>query len=107
MFGIQTYFISKAISYLIRILFFSIDNALLDKDIFLIFLVGLNIIDWVSLFISISFQIFIFSKGMVFNKKDYKIFSNHSLYRYDIVLSCCFIIKCKTYCSSFHSNTEF
>ena len=69
MFGIQTYFISKAISYLIRILFFSIDNTLLDKDIFLIFLLGLNIIDWVSLFISISFQIYIFSKGMVFNKK--------------------------------------
>ena len=69
MFGIQTYFISKAISYLIRILFFSIDNALLDKDIFLIFLLGLNIIDWVSLFISISFQIYIFSKGMVFNRK--------------------------------------
>jgi hypothetical protein len=40
MFGIQTYFISKAISYLIRILFFSIDNTLLDKDIFLIFLLG-------------------------------------------------------------------
>jgi len=69
MFGIQTYFISKAISYLIRILFFSIDNALLDKDIFLIFLLGLNIIDWVSLFISISFQIYIFSKGIVFNRK--------------------------------------
>jgi len=68
-FGIQTYFISKAISYLIRILLFSIDNALLDEDVFLIFLLGLNIIDWVSLFISISFQIYIFSKGMVFNKK--------------------------------------
>ena len=68
-FGIQAYFISKAISYLIRILLFSIDNALLDEDVFLIFLLGLNIIDWVSLFISISFQIYIFSKGMVFNKK--------------------------------------
>jgi len=68
-FGIQTYFISKAISYLIRILLFSIDNALLDEDVFLIFLLGLNIIDWVSLFISISFQIYIFSRGMVFNKK--------------------------------------
>ena len=34
MFGIQTYFISKAISYLIRIAFFTIDNTFLDRDIF-------------------------------------------------------------------------
>ena len=46
MFGIQTYFLSKALSYLIRILFFIIDNSILDQDIFLIFLLGLNVIDW-------------------------------------------------------------
>ncbi|SMF74031.1 cytosine permease [Candidatus Pelagibacter sp. HIMB1321] len=73
MFGIQTYFISKAISYLIRILIFSIDNSFLDKDIFLIFLLGLNIIDWFSLIMSIIFQTYLFSKGMVFNKKLIKI----------------------------------
>ena len=69
MFGIQTYFISKAISYLIRIAFFTIDNTFLDRDIFLTFLLGLNIIDWSSLIISILMQIYIFSKGMVYNKK--------------------------------------
>ena len=47
MFGIQTYFLSKAISYLIRILFFTYDKSILDKDIFLTFLLGLNLIDWV------------------------------------------------------------
>ena len=35
LFGIQTYFLSKAIGYLIRILFFTIDSSILDKDIFL------------------------------------------------------------------------
>ena len=69
MFGIQTYFLSKAISYLIRISFFTIDSSILDKDIFLIFLLGLNIIDWLSLVICIIVQIYIFSKGMLFNRK--------------------------------------
>ena len=69
MFGIQTYFLSKALGYLIRILFFTIDNAILDQDIFLIFLLGLNIIDWSTLVLSIIVQIYIFSKGMNYNKK--------------------------------------
>ena len=69
MFGIQTYFISKAISYLIRILFFTIDNTILDQEIFLIFLLGLNIIDWSSLILCIALQIYIFSQGMVYNRK--------------------------------------
>ena len=69
MFGIQTYFLSKAISYLIRILFFTIDSSILDRDIFLTFLLGLNIIDWSSLVICIIIQIYIFSKGMMYNRK--------------------------------------
>ena len=69
MFGIQTYFLSKALSYLIRIMIFSFDNALLDQDIFLIFLLGLNIIDWSSILIVIIIQFFLFSRGMNFNKK--------------------------------------
>ncbi|MDC0401153.1 cytosine permease, partial [Candidatus Pelagibacter sp.] len=63
MFGIQTYFISKAFSYLIRILIFSIDRSILDLDIFLIFLLGLNIIDWISITISILLQLFLFSRN--------------------------------------------
>ena len=69
MFGIQTYFLSKAVGYLIRILIFSIDNSLLDQEIFLTFLLGLNIIDWISFTVVIIFQALMFSVGMQFNKK--------------------------------------
>ena len=69
MFGIQTYFLSKAINYLIRILIFTIDKSILEQDIFLTFLLGLNVIDWLSLFICLVIQVYIFSNGMVFNRK--------------------------------------
>jgi nucleobase:cation symporter-1, NCS1 family len=69
MFGIQTYFLSKAVGYLIRILIFSIDNSLLDQDIFLIFLLGMNIIDWISFTSVIIVQALIFSVGIQLNKK--------------------------------------
>ena len=69
MFGVQTYFLSKIIGYLIRIIIFSADNTLLDQEIFLIFLLGLNIIDWVSFIIVIIFQTLMFSVGAQFNKK--------------------------------------
>ena len=69
MFGIQTYFLSKAVGYLIRISIFSIDNSLLDQEIFLTFLLGLNIIDWISFIITIIFQALIFSIGIQFNKR--------------------------------------
>ena len=68
MFGIQTYFLSKAFSYLIRILIFSVDNVLLEQEIFLIFLLGLNIIDGVAFLLAIVFQIYLFSKSHKFNK---------------------------------------
>ena len=68
MFGVQTYFLSKAVSYLIRIFIFSIDSTFLDKDIFLVFLLGLNIIDWMSFVFSILLQAFLFSKNHKFNK---------------------------------------
>ena len=69
MFGVQTYFLSKIIGYLIRIIIFTADNNLLDQEIFLIFLLGLNIIDWVSFIIVIIFQTLMFSVGAQFNKK--------------------------------------
>ena len=68
MFGIQTYFLSKAFGYLIRIFIFSIDSAILDQDIFLTFLLGLNIIDGFSLVLTILIQMFLFSKSHKFNK---------------------------------------
>ena len=69
MFGIQTYFLSKAIGYLIRILFFSIDSSILDHEIFLNFVLGLNIIDWISFVVVIIAQFLLFSVGIQFNKK--------------------------------------
>ena len=69
MFGIQTYFLSKIIGYIIRIIIFSIDNSFLEQEIFLTFLLGLNIIDWVSFSIVIIFQAKMFSVGIQFNKK--------------------------------------
>jgi len=69
MFGIQTYFLSKAIGYLIRIIVFSIQPSLLDQDIVLTFFLGLNIIDWFSIILAIILQTFLFSSGMIFNKK--------------------------------------
>ncbi len=69
LFGIQTYFLSKAFSYLIRVIIFSIEPSLLDQQIFLIFLLGMNLIDWVAIIISIIFQGFLFSSGMNLNKK--------------------------------------
>ena len=69
MFGIQTYFLSKALGYLIRILIFSIDSSLLNNDIFLVFFLGIDIIDWISFTIVIIFQTLIFSVGINFNKK--------------------------------------
>ena len=69
MFGIQTYFLSKALGYLIRIAIFSYDKTILEQQVFLIFLLGLDIIDWVSISIAMVSQIFLFSLGMNFNKK--------------------------------------
>ena len=78
-FGIQTYFLSKAIVYLIRIGIFTYDPSLLDKEIFLTFFLGLNVIDWFSVVITIIIQGFLFSSGMLFNKKIIK-FSAISVY---------------------------
>ena len=68
MFGIQTYFLSKLFSYLIRITIFSFDNTYLDHDIFSVFLLGLNVIDWAAFIFAIILQAFLFSRGHKFNK---------------------------------------
>ena len=67
-FGVQTFFISKSIVYLIRISFFYIDPDILNKDIFLFFFLALNIIDWFALLITFTFQYYLFTKGHRFNK---------------------------------------
>ncbi len=68
-FGIQTYFLSKIFSYLIRVMIFSFQPTFLDQEIFLTFFLGLNIIDWSSIVIIIVLQTFLFKIGMGFNKK--------------------------------------
>ena len=69
MFGVQTFFLSKALVYLIRIFLFSFEGNILDKEIFLIFFMGLNIIDWSSLIITFYIQYIFFSMGHKVLKK--------------------------------------
>ena len=63
MFGVQTFFISKAISYLIRILIFSINNEIMEKEIFQTFLMGMDLIDILSFIFTLLVQFYLFSKG--------------------------------------------
>ena len=69
LFGIQTYFLSKILVYLVRIAIFSIDNSLLELELFMIFYYGLNIIDWSAICISIILQTLLFTIGIQYNKK--------------------------------------
>ena len=68
MFGVQTFFISKSIGYLIRIGFFSFNPNFLNQDIFLTFYMGMNIIDGTAFILSLFIQYFIFSNGQFVNK---------------------------------------
>ena len=69
LFGIQTYFLSKILVYLIRILLFTIDESILHQNIFIFYYFGLNIIDWSAIAIAIIFQTLLFSVGIQYNKK--------------------------------------
>ncbi len=68
MFGVQTFFISKSIGYLIKITLFSIDSSFLDQDIFLSFFMGMNIIDWIAFLFTLLIQYWLFSKGQSVNR---------------------------------------
>jgi len=68
MFGVQTFFISKSIGYLIRIILYQIDNQILSNDYLLMFFYGLNLLDWFSLFITLLFQLYLFTKGPETNR---------------------------------------
>ena len=76
MFGVQTFFISKSIGYLIRIIIFSYDEQIMNNDFFLLFFMGQNIIDWSSFILTLFLQYLLFSNGHIFNK----IFINFSAY---------------------------
>ena len=68
MFGVQTYFISKSIGYLMRITIFSIDNTFLDHEMFLSFVMGLNLIDWIAFILTLLVQYMLFSNGQSTNR---------------------------------------
>ena len=66
LFGVQTYFISKSIGYLIRISLFQFDSEILNNDIFFNYFMTMNLIDWVSFVFTIFIQYFLFSRGQKF-----------------------------------------
>ncbi len=68
MFGVQTFFISKSIGYLIRIILYQVDNQILSNEFLLIFFFGLNPLDWSSLIITLIFQFYLFTKGPEANR---------------------------------------
>ena len=76
MFGVQTFFISKSVGYLIQIFIMSINSSFLNQDIFLSFFMGFNIIDGVALVLVLLIQYFLFSRGQYF----YKSFINFSAF---------------------------
>ena len=68
MFGVQTFFISKSIGYLIRILIFNINDEILDLEIFLTFLMGMDLIDWFSFIFALIIQFYLFKQSQNFIK---------------------------------------
>ena len=68
MFGVQTFFISKSIGYIIRIFLHQIDNQILSSEYLLMFFFGLNPLDWFSLLITLVLQFYLFTKGPQMNK---------------------------------------
>ena len=68
MFGVQTFFISKSIGYLIRIFIFNINDEILKNEMFLIFLMGMDLIDWFSFIFALITQFYLFKQGQNFIK---------------------------------------
>ncbi len=68
MFGVQTFFLSKSIGYLITISLFNFDKNLLENEIFNYSYNSLNTIDWFSFLLTIVLQIYLFRKSQSFNK---------------------------------------
>ncbi len=76
MFGVQTFFISKSVGYLILIFISSINANFLNQEIFLLFFMGMNLIDGAALVLVLLIQYFLFSQGQFF----YKSFINFSAF---------------------------
>ena len=72
MFGVQTFFISKAIGYLLRILIFSINSEIMEKEILLTFFMGMDLIDIISFIFTLLVQ-FYFLNLMLLQHKHTKV----------------------------------
>ena len=68
MFGVQTFFLSKSIGYLITVFLIAIDSNLFDKEIFNYYYFSLSTIDWFSLLFAIVIQVYLFRLSQSFNK---------------------------------------
>ena len=79
MFGVQTFFISKAIGYLLRILIFSINREFMENEILLTFFMGMNLIDIISFIFTLYIQYILFSKGQHFVRSIIR-FSSYFVY---------------------------
>ena len=79
MFGVQTFFISKSLGYIFRIIIFKIDSQLINHEFFLLFFFGLNAIDWSALLITLIIQFILFTQSQNFNKSFIK-FSSIFIY---------------------------
>ena len=74
MFGVQTFFISKSLGYIFRIIIFKIDSQLINHEFFLLFFFGLNAIDWSALLITLIIQFILFTQSQNFNKSFLSLF---------------------------------
>ena len=103
MFGVQTFFLSKSFGYLIRIFLYSIDATLQEQDLFLIFILGLNAIDWIAFIFAILLQIFLFNNGHRFNR----LFINFSaIFVYIGLIAFLFIVAFQNYSTLLQSFKE-
>ena len=91
MFGVQTFFISKSLGYIFRIIIFKIDSQLINHEFFLLFFFGLNAIDWSALLITLIIQFILFTQSQNFNKSFIK-FSSIFIY-FGLVLFLIIIIS--------------
>ena len=91
MFGVQTFFISKSLGYIFRIIIFKIDSQLINHEFFLLFFFGLNAIDWSALFLTLIIQFILFTQSQNFNKSFIK-FSSVFIY-FGLVLFLIIIIS--------------
>ena len=79
MFGVQTFFIAKAIGYLLRIFIFTLNREIMDNEVFLTFFMGMNLLDIISFIFTLYIQYILFSKGQFLTRSIIK-FSSYFVY---------------------------